>query len=114
MEHTSEPRENIVANWKHTPGPWKREGYLIIVDRKTRRRCAAIASICTTATMIEKDWEANAEFIVRACNSHDDLLEACKALSEYVSGQWLEEWENRPNCLRIAEQAISQAEGKEV
>jgi hypothetical protein len=29
------------------------------------------------------DWErdlANAQFIVRACNSHNDLLEACKAV----------------------------------
>jgi hypothetical protein len=29
--------------------------------------------------------EANAAFIVRACNSFDDLLEACKAAARYVA-----------------------------
>lgn len=35
-----------------------------------------VAAACVTET---GDWRANAEFIVRACNSHADLLAACKA-----------------------------------
>ena len=48
--------------------------------------------------------EANAEFIVRACNSHEELLEACKqALSVYKKESY--------NTASL-EQAISKAEGK--
>jgi hypothetical protein len=31
-------------------------------------------------TAEDEDEEANAQFIVRACNAHDDLVEACKAM----------------------------------
>ena len=68
--------------------------------------------------------EANAEFIVRACNSYDELLAVCKkavdGLNEYIG-----EWQavqlifcNEPiitlkNIITEIEQAIEKAEGKQ-
>ena len=55
--------------------------------------------------------QANAEFIVRACNAHDDLLEALKnlyAISEPLHHEddlvWFE-------CKKQVKAAISKAEG---
>ena len=57
---------------------------------------------------------ANAEFIVRACNSHEDLLEALKNLQEGVLMNVIVENEDiwhRLNDARIkAAQAIAKAE----
>lgn len=37
-----------------------------------------IATMVKPSPMNQIDWEANAAFIVRACNSHEELLVACK------------------------------------
>ena len=50
---------------KHTPGPWK-----VKLNLEDGFNIARIWELPNS--------QANAEFIVRACNSHDDLLEACK------------------------------------
>jgi hypothetical protein len=81
---------------KHTPGPWKYEaddnviigGDGLIMTWQTRSIDVGVA---------ERD--ANAEFIVRACNSHDDLMAAledmmawARAVSdEYIDGGDLRE-----------------------
>lgn len=52
---------------------------------------------------------ANAEFIVRACNSHDDLLAALKTIQGNAS---LHESYFANNTWRIAEDAIAKAEGR--
>jgi len=36
-----------------------------------------------------EEVRANAEFIVRACNAHDELLVACKEMETYIEG-WLD------------------------
>lgn len=57
---------------KHTPLPWQADGevvYTTVGEDETVADC----------------WEASdAEFIVRACNAHDDLLEACKAARSII------------------------------
>lgn len=55
---------------------------------------------------------ANMEFIVRACNSHDALLEACKAAVEATGGS--ENWNGETEkFLKLCEAAITLAEPKE-
>jgi hypothetical protein len=55
----------------------------------------------------EEQAEANAAFIVTACNSHYALLEACKlALADYVNQQW----ENDETAVMLRA-AVSQVEG---
>lgn len=64
---------------EHTPIPWH------VTESIDIRRCPD-SFICTcngysdgSAIWFEQD-QANAEFIVRACNSHKDLVTACKAM----------------------------------
>lgn len=89
---------------KHTPGPWSiGKSYTdeICIRESKGHELQAIA-VCGSEML------ANANLIAAA----PELLEACKAMAEYISGQWDwgGEWKDRPNCLRLAELAIKKAE----
>lgn len=75
---------------KHTPIPWHESnernagGQLIdIVIRNKKRDPIALVS---ALGWDKKTSRANAEFIVRACNAHDDLLDACREMVEQYGG----------------------------
>lgn len=72
-------------------------------DDKKRRNSFIIADRFSEHP--EHSHTANAEFICLACNSHDDLLEACKELLEFASGRTF-----NVQMLRKAEAAIAKAE----
>lgn len=56
-----------------------------------------------------RELDGNAAFIVRACNAHDELLEALKALvADCMASDFNEHWDSFKN----AELAISKAEGR--
>ena len=72
---------------QHTPGPWLREGLLIYalhpLEGEYRHgkpvlvnRFSARIDPCLNQGGALEEAEANVEFIIRACNSHDDLLAA--------------------------------------
>ena len=95
----------------HTPGPWfahQRDwvlGHFSITNKE---------STGNPKWDIARTWEpANAEFIVKACNAHDDLLEACKeALAErYLCLSPLAY--DASHVVAILAKAIAKAEGKE-
>ena len=87
---------------KHTPGPWSwntdynEDNVFSVwveapdVTHKTTNICVAD---CSWVELLE-EAEANAEFIVRACNTHDELLAALEDvtydLEAYVNAQYLE------------------------
>jgi hypothetical protein len=100
---------------KPRPGPWKVQ---TIKERSGQKRVylsgddLAIVdeSGSTVAYLYETNWgfgidKANAQLLAGS----PDLLDACEALVEYVGEQWLKEWDNRPNCLRMGEGAIERA-----
>ena len=67
---------------KHTPGPWKttpllHDGIRVHQDNEHGMR-DAVADCLHWQTPAET--AANAAFIVRACNSHEELLEALKRI----------------------------------
>ena len=70
---------------KHTETPWnyKAPGFPTVFAEALNgwvvADCGVISSISDYSTC-----RANAEFIVRACNSHDELLEALEALVSHV------------------------------
>lgn len=70
---------------QHTPVPWDTEP----TAGHDRHGQSAIYGEDGKDIAIVYDGQANAEFIVRACNSHDDLLAALKGAE---------------NCLRWASQ----------
>ena len=76
---------------KHTPGPWKViGGTCIFAGADDETRLLAHTEEADEFEVVGF-WEtrANAAFIVRACNVHDELLEALQAiLDDYFA--WLE------------------------
>ena len=101
---------------KHTPTPWfyEPEGGMIFAGTKTD----AIHVVDIRGYGAGLPMDLNAEFIVTACNSHDDLLEACKGLlnDSVVSGMGARirdhsKYHGIPNPLDAARAAISKAGG---
>ena len=75
---------------QHTPGPWKinKENGLIYADREDDEievsPCICVFEDRGNASPVwvdrEEEAQANAQFIVTACNSHYELLEALQRL----------------------------------
>lgn len=63
----------------HSPTPWKAYGELIDTDTIDAGPIALVRNIDGTKATLD----ANAEFIVKAVNNHDALLEALKAEDAY-------------------------------
>ncbi len=64
---------------KHTPVPWKRHddvGELIMAEE-------TLVCLCVGG-LPEGVAAANAEFIVLACNAHEDLVKACKLIDDWL------------------------------
>ena len=100
---------------KHTPGPWEKQtdSYSILApERFDNEEGGRIIAHITDDRPLTEQW-ANAQFIVQACNSHYELLEALKKLVPIT-------WNDGPLAKayeaigKQAEEAIAKAEGKEV
>lgn len=101
---------------RHTPGPWRITKHptkypdLFIYDIIQAQPDPDFNRVCGIAGGL--DSKADAEFICQACNSHEDLLEACK--------QAVDDWHaddanfdiEEPKYLEMARQAITRAEGR--
>lgn len=88
---------------QHTPGPWKIEQLPAPVYGSNGTLVAAGLGIgvgsehLATVTGRTKTRAANADFIVRACNNHGALLDACRSALESL--QWhVEQDANLNNC----------------
>ena len=105
----------------HTQGKWKRmRRDISVVDDKGRelRICTMIQHTGNTAK--ENQDEAHAQLIVAAPETkrqRDALLEACKAMTAQCEAfnwnQSLPQTKGIDKQIKIAEQAIKQAEGEE-
>lgn len=86
----------------HTPTPWNQKGRWIRTDDYT-----------SIARMIMREGDgsqekADAAFIVRAVNSHEELLMIVKHFEIDLKTQG-----TRPDALTLVRRAIAKAEGKE-
>lgn len=98
-------------NNKHTPTPWfisakEQDGYCInsLADEFN----PLVAETVDFVPCFGDDGKANADFIVRAVNSHEALVEACKHAFHYFNTK-------APNFARTRKQlkdAIAEAEGR--
>lgn len=66
---------------QHTPLPWKSHGTTI----KYQMDSGLTENLATVHGGKFGEPHPNTEFIVRACNSHYELLEALRALQKYAS-----------------------------
>ena len=108
---------------KRTPGPWKAVERSRWHDaiRIVGRRNVETARVSTDGQRNDSDENrANAEFIVRAVNAHDDLLasvrEMVKAagslMGEATGGMPVQDWGQVNDALVAAGRAVAKAEGK--
>ncbi len=82
------------------------------MEHTTGEPIACGFAICTIVDNGEQT-EANAEFIVRAVNNHNKLLEACKAMVTYYGGMVDGGVEDEArNAVEQATAAIAAAEAK--
>jgi hypothetical protein len=98
---------------KHTETPWYVQGHEIKVNKPEREHLGdgAPETICEMNSSVSpEETTANAEFIVQACNAHDDLLAALRAVVfQACQGKVLE----RDACIAQARTAIAKEERKE-
>lgn len=93
-----------------TPRPWRVKDNCILGDDQRLVVCNNLEN------EIEHDKEsfANADFIVKAVNAHDDLLEACKDIRKTMLDKSKMKVFNHylPSILSVLDNAIQKAEGK--
>lgn len=98
----------------HTPVPWLKYGHLITADDNLKS--GLTVTICHMGTLSDNvkhdaaEIDANAKFIVQACNSHGKLLEACKLALEAVADP--ADWNFKARPALIAAIALASQEGK--
>ena len=95
----------------HTPLPWR-------VEQPNPDRPIFIIINKKYGIVVHKTTGGDAEFIVRACNSHGELLEVLEALKElmpWVSGVYTRKSPNALKAIERVKQAIAKAEeGRDV
>lgn len=68
---------------EHTPGPWVHDAVTgSIHDSDNRFVAVTWAPNPDGVPTNFPDAQANADYICRACNAHDDLLAACEAIRD--------------------------------
>ncbi len=97
--------ENEKAAAQHTPTPWGYSTDLTPSLEDPNPTGAVIFSDGFAGNIAALDdnedgcMEANAAFIVKACNAHDDLVDALRQLTAYVQGYgYGERWAGRPHA----------------
>ncbi len=83
---------------KHTPTPWRQTKgeFEIVAEIKGEKKLIAVCS--------EK---ANAAFIVRACNAHDELVHAAQLALDHYNGKHM-----GANTVTLLKKAIAKAKGE--
>lgn len=66
---------------EHTATPWETNGDMMVYPKGTPEHWRKQRGHCVAVIPYNP---ADAAFIVRACNAHDDLLAACKAINEWL------------------------------
>lgn len=96
---------------EHTPGPWRVRGRTKIRGTVLGMRYK-IADVCYPESGGEyerRETKANAEFIVRACNAHEELVAAVDAAARYFEARNLGEPAHELQARLVA--ALAKAEG---
>lgn len=93
-----------MSDAKHTALPWRMSDISHGPSRIIE--CPKKHLLCQT---LGENDEANAEFIVRACNSYDNLLEACQELIFHLP--CMPDDHEGHRLLRKAQAAIAKATG---
>jgi hypothetical protein len=72
-----------MAKTEHTPTPWDRKNTGTPTGNPGHLLFAGTRKIARLVELDEENY-ANAEFIIRACNAHDDLLTALRQTAQQL------------------------------
>jgi len=101
---------------QHTPTPWQVShgatgGNIYPVNSHSHRTRIDYDFPSAITTEDYKQCQNNAEFIVKAVNCFDDLVEACKVALDYMLDEKSSDVTGA-QALLIIKQALARAEGK--
>ena len=109
-----------MSEQERTPGPWRlgsRSGRRNVMGPMGRRPSRIMPGealpICLMGGTLYED-EANAAFIVRACNAHDALLAACEAVLAKQGEASMFRLPDNCDAVRLVQAAVRLARGEEV
>jgi len=89
----------------HTPTPWK-----IAAVKRTRKGECDVVSMESEYTNIASVYHSeNAEFLVRACNTFDEMLEALHVAEILIAKDIIRD---DAGCLKRIRSVIAKAEGE--
>ena len=96
-----------MAQTQHTHKDWYVSGnefQSMIISEQTGDTIA----VCYSPQKGAETAQANAEFIVRTCNSYDDMLEACEWAYKVLS----ENLDRKADAMDVLKSAIKKARGE--
>lgn len=108
-DQTKTPWKVEVWNYAHATPPRKELNIQTVTNLLATLQCDYSGD--NPYTIPQAEAEANAAFIVRAVNSHDELLEATKLLFEILDGKLT--GTEKIHAIGYARQAIAHAEGRD-
>lgn len=109
--------EPMKPETKHTPTPWSYRKNSTFYDISGSGGFGHIADTCASSATVPFNGrsielgEANAEFIVRACNAHDALVEAVYAACRMISVKYTGKEQRENEDWSIIEAALALAKG---
>jgi len=106
-------QETTGGKMKHTPTPWivsehRATGENTLIRRASKR--ALVLASTSDCLINDGEDETNADFIVRACNAHDELLEAVKNSLKYFNKHEVRRHVWGAKAAKVCQQAIAKAE----
>ena len=93
-EHTQSPTASHAADpaaserASQTPGPWEVRRQTLIAPTRIHQENSFLA-VCTVQVFNVPEWEANAAFIVRACNNYERLRRTAQAFNVRIDDDLL-------------------------
>ena len=98
---------------QHTAVPWRAEGGMILAGQPRQVAGGTVSkAICQMhGTALVGEARANQRFIVKACNSHDKMREACEAMAAWDRSH--DDAEILSRACSLARAAIADAKTQE-
>lgn len=109
-----------MSDTKHTGLPWTwcvlelegpegKQSKTVALQYQIRALSLPLAESHVAVVSLSERGEANAEFIVRACNAHDELVVACEMAEVLIARDIIRD---DANCLARIRAAIAKVKGK--
>ena len=95
---------------EHTKPPFLVRNRRYIDSPNRGKQYQAVAQVGSHGIRLSRIDEANAEFICRACNSHEKLLEALKTIHQAITDTDKDGFDRTTYMARTAYDAIALAE----